>query len=59
MPDTHVRDNSVRTSPTSQGVTASEVRNAPAGSAALNPQALSALYDHDHIESVSRGSSRS
>lgn len=58
MPDTQIRDNSVRTSPTSQGVTASEVKSAPAGSAALNAslnsQALSALYDHDHIESVQK-----
>ncbi len=54
MPDTQIRDSSVRTSPTSQGVTASELKSAPAGSDALNSQALSALYDHDHIESVQK-----
>jgi len=54
MLDTQIRDSSVRTSPTSQGVTASEVKSVPAGSDALNSQALSALYDHDHIESVQK-----
>lgn len=52
--DAHGRDRSVRTSPTSQGVTATEVITASAGGAALNAHALSALYDHDHIESVQK-----
>lgn len=58
MPDTiqdaQIRDNSVRTSPTSQGITTSEVKSAPAGSHALASEGLSALYDHDHIESVQK-----
>ena len=54
MLDTQIRDSSVRTSPTSQGVTANEVKSAPAGSHALSSQSLSALYDHDHIESVQK-----
>ena len=54
MLDTETKDHSVRTSPTSQGATSSEVRGAPAGTHALSSESLSALYDHDHIESVQR-----
>jgi hypothetical protein len=54
MQDTQIRDNSVRTSPTSQGITSSEVKSAPAGSHALASESLSALFDHDHIESVQK-----
>lgn|GEM_PF-1349519 len=48
-PDTGIRDNRVRTSPTSQGVTTSEVGGAPAAQ-----DNLPALYDREHIESVRR-----
>jgi hypothetical protein len=54
MQDTQIRDNHVRTSPTSQGVTTSEVKSAPAGTHALASESLSALYDPDHIESVQK-----
>ena len=54
MQDTQIRDNHVRTSPTSQGVTTSEVKSAPAGTHALRSENLSALYDQDHIESVQK-----
>jgi len=51
-------DTSVRTSPTSQGVTDSEAsaspKAVPAGTAALSSESLSAPYDHDHIESVQK-----
>ena len=54
MQDTQIRDNHVRTSPTSQGITTSEVKSAPAGTHALGSESLSALYDQDHIESVQK-----
>ncbi|HTM81156.1 hypothetical protein [Asticcacaulis sp.] len=54
MQDTRIRDNHVRTSPTSQGVTSNEVKSAPAGTHALGSEGLAALYDQDHIESVQK-----
>lgn len=60
MPDTlqpsQTRDTDVRNSPTNQGITEASAspRAAPAGSHALSSQNLSALFDHDHIESVQK-----